>query len=146
MGNDAPYLPGWDCHGLPIEINVDKQLGTRKAKMSTVAIRRECRKYAEKYVERQRQGFKRLEVFGEWSQPYLTMSHQYEAEIARALGEFVEKGLVYKGQKPVHWCFSCKRPKRKSSMKIIRVHPLCGISDGIDLRISIPLAEKTGRL
>jgi isoleucyl-tRNA synthetase len=108
MGFDSPYLPGWDCHGLPIEIKVEERLGPRKAQMSKIAIRRECRKYAEKYVERQRQGFKGLEVFGEWSQPYLTMSHQYEAEIARALGEFVGKGLVYKGQKPVHWCFSCK--------------------------------------
>jgi isoleucyl-tRNA synthetase len=108
MSFDSPYVPGWDCHGLPIEIKVEEQLGPRKARMSKIAIRRECRKYAEKYVERQRQGFKRLEVFGEWSQPYLTMSRQYEAEIARALGEFVGKGLVYKGQKPVHWCFSCK--------------------------------------
>jgi isoleucyl-tRNA synthetase len=108
MGYDSPYLPGWDCHGLPIEIKVEEQLGPKKAERSKVAIRRECRKYAEKYVERQRQGFKRLEVFGEWSEPYLTMSHKYEADIARALGEFVDKGLVYKGQKPVHWCFSCK--------------------------------------
>ena len=73
-----------------------------------VAVRRECRKYAEKFIEVQRQGFKRLEVFGEWSKPYLTMSYQYEADIARALGACVEKGLVYKGLKPVHWCFSCE--------------------------------------
>jgi isoleucyl-tRNA synthetase len=108
MGFDAPYVPGWDCHGLPIEIKVEEQLGSKKARMSKVAIRRECRKYAEKYIEVQRQGFKRLEVFGEWANPYLTMSYQYEADIARALGEFVDKGLVYKGLKPVHWCFSCK--------------------------------------
>jgi isoleucyl-tRNA synthetase len=108
MGFDAPYLPGWDCHGLPIEIKVEEQLGSKKAQMSKVAIRRECRKYAEKFIETQRQGFKRLEVFGEWADPYLTMSYQYEADIAKALGEFVGKGLVYKGQKPVHWCFSCK--------------------------------------
>ena len=108
MGYDAPYVPGWDCHGLPIEIKVEEQLGSKKAKMNKMAFRRECRKYAEKYIEIQRQGFKRLEVFGEWSQPYLTMSYQYEAQIAHALGEFVEKGLVYKGQKPVHWCFSCE--------------------------------------
>jgi isoleucyl-tRNA synthetase len=108
MGFDAPYVPGWDCHGLPIEIKVEEQLGRKKAEMSKVAIRRECRKYADKYIEIQRQGFKRLEVFGEWSQPYLTMSYQYESEIARAFGECVDKGLVYKGLKPVHWCFSCK--------------------------------------
>jgi isoleucyl-tRNA synthetase len=107
MGFDAPYLPGWDCHGLPIEIRVDQELGPKKASMSKVAIRRECRKYAEKYIEIQRQGFKRLEVFGEWAHPYSTMSYGYEATIARAFGEFVDKGLVYKGQKPVHWCTSC---------------------------------------
>jgi isoleucyl-tRNA synthetase len=108
MGYDAPYVPGWDCHGLPIEIKVEEQLGRKKTEMSKVAIRKECRKYAEKFIEVQRQGFKRLEVFGEWTQPYLTMSYQYEAEIARAFGECVDKGLVYKGLKPVHWCFSCK--------------------------------------
>jgi isoleucyl-tRNA synthetase len=108
MGFDAPYVPGWDCHGLPIEIKVEEQLGRKKAEMSKVAIRRECRKYAEKYIETQRQGFKRLEVFGEWAQPYLTMSCRYESEIARAFGDCVDKGLVYKGLKPVHWCFSCK--------------------------------------
>lgn len=108
MGFDAPYVPGWDCHGLPIEIKVEEQLGSRKAGMSKAVIRRECRKYAEKFIEVQRQGFKRLEVFGEWSQPYLTMSYQYESEIARAFGDCVDKGLVYKGLKPVHWCFSCK--------------------------------------
>jgi len=107
MGCDAPYLPGWDCHGLPIEIKVDHQLGARKASMSKVAIRRECRKYADKYIELQRQGFKRLEVFGEWASPYSTMSYGYEADIVRAFGEFVGKGLVYKGLKPVHWCCSC---------------------------------------
>ena len=108
MGFDAPYLPGWDCHGLPIEIRVDQNLGPKKASMSKVAVRKECRKYAEKYIEVQRNGFKRLEVFGEWATPYLTMSHSYEADIARAFGEFVEKGMVYKGLKPVHWCMSCK--------------------------------------
>jgi isoleucyl-tRNA synthetase len=108
MGYDAPYVPGWDCHGLPIEIKVEERLGSKKAQMSKVAVRRECHKYAEEFVEVQRQGFKRLEVFGEWSAPYLTMSFQYEAEIARAFGGFVERGLVYKGLKPVHWCFSCE--------------------------------------
>jgi isoleucyl-tRNA synthetase len=107
MGFDAPYLPGWDCHGLPIEIKVDQTLGPKKALMSKVEIRRECRKYAEKYIDVQRNGFKRLEVFGEWSDPYQTMSYGYEADIARAFGEFVGLGLVYKGLKPVHWCSSC---------------------------------------
>ncbi len=108
MGFNAPYLPGWDCHGLPIEIKVEEQLGRKKSGMSKAEIRRECRKYAEKFIEIQRQGFKRLGVFGEWSHPYLTMSYPYEADIARAFGDCVDKGMVYKGQKPVHWCFSCK--------------------------------------
>ncbi|MDR0310233.1 MAG: isoleucine--tRNA ligase [Acidobacteriota bacterium] len=108
MGFNAPYLPGWDCHGLPIEIKVEEKLGEKKAGMTKAAIRRECRKYAEKFIEIQRQGFKRLEVFGEWNDPYLTMSYGYEADITRAFGGCVEKGLVYKGQKPVHWCASCQ--------------------------------------
>jgi isoleucyl-tRNA synthetase len=108
MGFDAPYVPGWDCHGLPIEHRVDKVLGAKKAAMRKVDVRRECRKYAEKYIEVQRSGFKRLEVFGEWDEPYLTMSYGYEAEIARAFGEFVARGMIYKGQKPVHWCMSCR--------------------------------------
>jgi isoleucyl-tRNA synthetase len=107
MGFDAPYLPGWDCHGLPIEIKVDQTLGAKKAKLGKVAVRKECRKYAERFIEVQRQGFKRLEVFGEWEEPYSTMSYSYEAEITRAFGDFVGKGMVYKGLKPVHWCYSC---------------------------------------
>ncbi len=107
MGYDSPYLPGWDCHGLPIEIKVDQALGARKAGMGKVAIRRECRKYAEQFIDVQRKGFKRLEVFGEWETPYSTMSYSYEAEITRAFGDFVGEGLVYKGLKPVHWCYSC---------------------------------------
>ena len=108
MGFNAPYVPGWDCHGLPIEKKVEEQLGGKKAGMTKAAIRRECREYAEKYIEIQRQGFKRLEVFGEWADPYLTMSYGYEADITRAFGGCVEKGLVYKGKKPVHWCVSCQ--------------------------------------
>jgi isoleucyl-tRNA synthetase len=108
LGFDAPYLPGWDCHGLPIEIKVDQNLGPRKAGMSKVEIRRECRRYAEKYIDLQRREFKRLGIFGEWDAPYSTMNFRYEADIARAFGEFVARGMIYKGLKPVHWCFSCK--------------------------------------
>jgi len=103
-GFDTPYVPGWDCHGLPIELKVDNQLGSRKAKMSPAEIRAECRKYAEKYVEIQRREFMRLGVFGRWEDPYLTMSAQYEAAIARAFVDFLDRGYVYKGLKPVHWC------------------------------------------
>jgi len=101
---DTPYVPGWDCHGLPIELKVDNQLGSRKAKMTAAEIRAECRKYAEKYVDIQRREFMRLGVFGRWQDPYLTMSAQYEATIARAFVEFLDRGYVYKGLKPVHWC------------------------------------------
>ncbi len=107
-GFNAPYLPGWDCHGLPIEINVDKELGPRKAQMSTVEVRRACRKYAEKYVDIQRQDFIRLGVFGEWEKPYLTMGFEYEARIAEAFLAFLRGGYVYRGRKSVYWCITDK--------------------------------------
>jgi isoleucyl-tRNA synthetase len=103
-GFDSPYVPGWDCHGLPIEIKVDSDLGSKKAQMSAAEVRRACRKYAEKYVDLQRADFKRLGVFGQWEDPYLTMSPEYQAVIASAFVDFLDKGFVYKGLKPVHWC------------------------------------------
>ena len=103
-GYDSPYVPGWDCHGLPIEIKVDSQLGPKKAQMSTVQIRAACRKYAEKYVELQKRDFIRLGVLGRWENPYLTMSAGYEAVIAQAFVDFLDRGYVYKGVKPVNWC------------------------------------------
>jgi len=103
-GFDTPYVPGWDCHGLPIELKVDNELGSRKARMSAAEIRAECRKYAQKYVDIQRKEFIRLGVFGRWQDPYLTMTAAYEAAIARAFVEFLDRGYVYKGLKPVHWC------------------------------------------
>jgi len=103
-GFDAPYVPGWDCHGLPIEINVDNELGAKKAHMPAIEIRRACRKYAQKYVDLQRTDFKRLGVLGHWEDPYLTMSAEYQSVIAGAFVDFLEKGYVYKGLKPVHWC------------------------------------------
>jgi isoleucyl-tRNA synthetase len=103
-GFDTPYVPGWDCHGLPIEIKVDNELGSRKSKMTVAQIRAECRKYAAKYVDIQRKEFIRLAVFGRWNDPYLTMSAEYEAAIARAFVEFLARDYVYKGLKPVHWC------------------------------------------
>jgi isoleucyl-tRNA synthetase len=103
-GFDSPYVPGWDCHGLPIEIKIDNELGPKKAQMSAAQIRRACRKYAEKYIDLQRTDFKRLGVLGQWDDPYLTMSAEYQAVIAGAFVDFLEKGYVYKGLKPVHWC------------------------------------------
>jgi isoleucyl-tRNA synthetase len=107
-GFDAPYVPGWDCHGLPIELKVDRELGSKKLEMSTKEFRLACRRYADKYVGVQRDDFKRLGVMGTWSDPYLTMNFSYQAAILRALGRFVEKNAVYKGKKPVHWCIHCR--------------------------------------
>ena len=103
-GFDAPYVPGWDCHGLPIEFKVDQELGKRKASMTAAQIRGECRAYASKYVDIHRTEFKRLGVFGRWNDPYLTMSPDYEAVIAATFVEFLQRGFVYKGLKPVYWC------------------------------------------
>ncbi|MEC4676387.1 MAG: isoleucine--tRNA ligase [Nitrospirota bacterium] len=103
----APYVPGWDCHGLPIEIQVDKNLGSKKNEIDIVRKRGLCKEYAAKFVDIQREEFKRLGVFGDWTNPYLTMSHEYEAAIVREFNDFFKKGYVYKGKKPVHWCPSC---------------------------------------
>ena len=108
----SPYVPGWDCHGLPIEKKMEQELGKDNKgyvnDVDKVEFRRQCRKYANKYVNIQREQFKRLGVLGDWENPYLTMSYGYEASIARAFGEFVDKGYVYKGLKPVYWCTSCE--------------------------------------
>ena len=103
-GFDAPYVPGWDCHGLPIEIKVDEQLGRKKLEMPAISVRRACREYAQKYVELQSAQFQRLGVFGRWSDPYKTMSFAYEASILETFYGFLEQGFVYKGLKPVFWC------------------------------------------
>ncbi len=103
-GFDSPYVPGWDCHGLPIEFKVDQELGSKKAQLTTSQIRGECRKYAMKWVNAQREDFKRLGVFARWNNPYLTMTAGYQATIAGAFVDFLDKGYIYKGLKPVHWC------------------------------------------
>jgi len=103
----APYIPGWDCHGLPIELMVDKKLGKKKRDMTKAEIRRECRAYAKEWVDIQSAEFQRLGVLGDWDHPYLTMTVDYEAATARELARFAERGGLYKGKKPVHWCSSC---------------------------------------
>jgi len=102
-GHYAPYVPGWDCHGLPIETQVEKELGG-KGKVSAPEFRKLCREFANRYVEQHKRDFKRLGVFGRWNDPYLTMNFDYEATIAGAFLEFMEKGYVYRGRKPVYWC------------------------------------------
>jgi isoleucyl-tRNA synthetase len=104
-GFDAPYIPGWDCHGLPIEIKVDKELGGKKLKMRPLEVRAACRKYAEKYLDLQRQQFKRIGVFGRFDRPYSTMEPQYESEVLKAFFSFYENGFVYKGLRAVYWCW-----------------------------------------
>lgn len=103
-GYQVPYVPGWDCHGLPIEHQVLKELGDKKRDLDALAIRKLCKEYAEKYVAIQREEFQRLGVLGDWQQPYLTLNPRYEATILREFGRFVERGGVYKGLKPVLWC------------------------------------------
>jgi isoleucyl-tRNA synthetase len=107
-GYDSVYVPGWDCHGLPIEHQVDIELGDKKTSLSQIQKRRFCRQYAERYMDVQREQFKRLGVFGEWDNPYLTMSYDYEAATVAELGRLYLGGGVYKGKKPVYWCASCK--------------------------------------
>jgi len=103
-GYDAPYVPGWDCHGLPIEIKVDKELGGKKLQMRPVDVRAECRKYAEKYLDLQRTQFKRIGVFGRFDRPYATMTPQYESVVLSTFFSFYEHGFVYKGLRAVYWC------------------------------------------
>ena len=107
-GFDAPYVPGWDCHGLPIEIKVDEQLGRKKLEMDAVTVRQQCREYAQKYVDLQRSQFVRMGVLGRWNDPYLTMSFPYEARILEMFYAFFEKEFVYKGLRPVYWCMHDK--------------------------------------
>jgi isoleucyl-tRNA synthetase len=106
-GFDAPYVPGWDCHGLPIELNVEKKVGKAGHKVDAATFREKCREYAYKQVNGQREDFKRLGVFGDWEKPYLTMDFGFEANIIRALGKIVDNGHLHKGFKPVHWCMDC---------------------------------------
>jgi isoleucyl-tRNA synthetase len=107
-GFDVPYVPGWDCHGLPIEHKVDLELGSKKGEMSQVDIRQYCRTYAEKFIDIQRNEFKRLGVLGEWERPYLTMNFPYQATIVREFGKFALNGSLVRSKKPIYWCTSCR--------------------------------------
>ncbi len=106
-GLDAPYVPGWDCHGLPIELMVEKKVGKAGQKVDARAFRAACREYAKEQVARQREDFKRLGILGDWDDPYLTMAFKYEADQLRGLAEVIQRGHLYKGLKPVHWCMDC---------------------------------------
>jgi isoleucyl-tRNA synthetase len=106
-GYDAPYVPGWDCHGLPIELNVEKKVGKPGHKVTAAEFRQKCREYASRQIEAQRTDFVRMGVIGDWSNPYLTMDFKFEANIIRALSRIIENGHLHKGFKPVHWCMDC---------------------------------------
>ncbi len=103
-GYDAPYVPGWDCHGLPIEIKVDDELGRKKLAMDPLQVRQACQRYAEKYLDLQREQFKRLGVLGRFERPYSTMTPEYESIVVGTLFRFFEQDAVYKGLRPVYWC------------------------------------------
>jgi Isoleucyl-tRNA synthetase len=106
-GFDSPYVPGWDCHGLPIELKVEGMVGKPGEKVTAAQFREECRKYAKTQVEAQKTDFIRLGVLGDWEHPYLTMDFNTEANIIRSLGKIIANGHLHKGSKPVHWCTDC---------------------------------------
>jgi isoleucyl-tRNA synthetase len=121
-GLNSHYIPGWDCHGLPIEHQVDLMLGGKKTHLSKVEFRQACREYAERFIQIQREEFKRLGVFGDWDTPYLTMTFPYVASIAREFGTFYLQGSVYRGKKPVYWCASCKTALAEAEVEYTEHH------------------------
>lgn len=130
-GYDAPYVPGWDCHGLPIELQVEKKSGKAGDKLDSQQFRQACREYAQKQIDKQRADFIRLGVFGDWEHPYRTMDFRFEANIVRALGKIIANGHVTKGYKPVHWCMDCS-----SALAEAEVEYEEKTSDSIDVKFS----------
>ena len=122
MGFDAPYVPGYDCHGLPIELQVDRELGPKQARHVARRLPPRLPDYASRFIDVMSEEFQRLGVFGDWDHLYLTMDFRYQAAIARALGRFVEQGLVYKGKKPVHWCIHCRTALAEAEVEYRRPH------------------------
>src|SRR5210317_1094561 len=135
-GFDAPYVPGWDCHGLPIELNVEKKVGKPGRKVDAAGFRKACQEYAGKQVEGQRKDFIRLGVIGDWQNPYLTMQYPVEADIIRSLGKIIENGHLTKGSKPVHWCTDCG-----SALAEAEVEYEDKKSPAIDVRFPVPNEE-----
>ncbi len=136
-GFDAPYIPGWDCHGLPIEHQVEKKYGKPGQKLDANAFRKACREYALKQVDGQRKDFIRLGVLGDWDNPYLTMNPKFEAEQIRGFAKIIENGHVYKGYKPVHWCLDCQ-----SALAEAEVEYQDKKSSSIDVRFPVVDSEK----
>ncbi|MEN8133759.1 MAG: class I tRNA ligase family protein, partial [Pseudomonadota bacterium] len=138
-GFDTPYIPGWDCHGLPIELQVEKRLGRAGHKVDHKAFRQACRDYATAQIDTQRRDFKRLGVMGEWNRPYQTMDFSFEANILRALGRIIDRGHLHRGSKPVHWCVECG-----SALAEAEVEYEDKTSPSIDVRF--PVADTAGFL
>lgn len=131
-GFDAPYVPGWDCHGLPIELNVEKKIGKAGVKVSPADFRKACREYAQSQIDVQREEFKRLGVTGDWDNPYKTMNASYEANIIRSLAKIIENGHLSHGRKPVHWCVDCG-----SALAEAEVEYKDKVSPAIDVRFRV---------
>jgi isoleucyl-tRNA synthetase len=142
-GHRAPYVPGWDCHGLPIEIAVEKKFGKPGDKLDAAAFRQKCREYAAEQVDAQRTDFKRLGVLGDWQQPYRTMDFSYEADMLRALARIVSNGHVVRGAKPVYWCFDCASALAEAEIEYgDKVSPAVDVAyDAVDAKT---LAAKFG--
>ncbi len=126
-GFDAPYVPGFDCHGLPIEIKVDEQLGRKKLEMPVPAVLEACRAYAQKYVDLQTSQFERIGCFGRWDKPYKTMARDYEARTLEAFYGFLEKGFVYRGLKPVYWCIHDRTALAEAEVEYDDAHQPLGL-------------------
>ena len=131
-GYDAPYVPGWDCHGLPIEHQVERRLGKRGRGLDAREFRAACREFAAEQVNRQRVDRKRLGAIGDWDRPYLTMDRRYEAEQLRAFAKLLDRGLVFRGYKPVHWCLDCR-----SALAEAEVEYRDKRSDAVDVRFAV---------
>ncbi|MGR9012219.1 MAG: isoleucine--tRNA ligase [Gammaproteobacteria bacterium] len=131
-GFDAPYVPGWDCHGLPIELQVEKKIGKAGVKVSPAVFRKACREYAGKQVNIQKDAFIRLGILGEWDNPYLTMDFAFEADIVRSLGKISQKGHIAKGAKPVHWCTDCGSALAEAEVEYEDKH-----SPAVDVRFQV---------
>ncbi len=139
MGYKCPYIPGWDCHGMPIEHNVVKMLGSEVKKLSRTELRKKCEEYALEYVNLQREGFVRLGVLGDWANPYLTLNPEYEGYVLEVFKQLVEKGYIYRANKPIHWCIHCKTALAEAELEYKeKVSP--------SIYVRFPLESKTSIL
>ena len=143
-GEVADYVPGWDCHGLPIELKVDKELGPKKRDMDRAAVIEACRAYAAKWIDKQRISFKRLGVFGRWETPYATMDKRYEADTVRALARAAERGFLVRGKKPVYWCITDRTALAEAEVEY-EEHTSPSIHVAFDLTAPLPHEKLRGR-